>query len=251
LEKKGVRIVVYKGVDKLDGDSDDHGKRGYYMAFENALKRIMQAIPSREELAHGIRRKNFNIPPVAIREILANAIVHQDFTVAGSGPVVEVFSDRVSITNPGKPLVDVDRFIDSPSRSRNPSFTDLMRRLGICEERGSGIDRAFTEIEDAGLPPPLVKVLGDSTVVTMFGPRKFADMTAEERIRGCYQHASLGVERSSFMSNSSLRKRFKLSDKQYPQVSKVIRESTEAGLIRPLSETQSNKNAKYVPYWYD
>ena len=125
-----------------------------------------------------------------------------------------------------------------------------MRLLGLCEQRGSGIDRAFTEIEMAGLPPASVRVVEGSTVVTLYGPRRFADLTKEERVWACYWHACLCVERNEFMSNASLRERFKLTAKQYPQVSEVISEAIGRKMVRPLSEEQANRNARYVPFWF-
>ncbi len=54
--------------------------------------------------------------------------------------MVEIFDDRIEITNPGEPLVDTQRFIDTPPKSRNETLASMMRRFRICEERGSGID---------------------------------------------------------------------------------------------------------------
>ena len=54
------------------------------------------------------------------------------------GPQVELFSGRLEITNPGKPLVQIDRMIDLLPRSRNEALAALMRRMGLCEEQGSG-----------------------------------------------------------------------------------------------------------------
>jgi predicted HTH transcriptional regulator len=53
--------------------------------------------------------------------------------------------DRIEITNPGEPLVDPQRFVDSPPKSRNEVLASLMRRFRICEERGSGIDKVISE----------------------------------------------------------------------------------------------------------
>lgn len=250
FERKGVRLIVFTDSTKLHSVKDIWGRRGYFIAFEKVLSEIMEAIPHREELRHGIRRTVYDIPEVAIREVLANAIIHQDFIETDRGPNVEIFPDRIVITNPGEPLVKPDRFVDTPSKSRNNLLADIMRRFGVCEERGSGIDRAFIAIEKAGLPPPLVRVVERNTVVTIFGPRQFAALTKDERLRACYWHACLCVERNEFMSNKSLRSRFKLNDKQYPQVSEVIKEAQENGLIKPLREDQGNRMARYVPYWY-
>jgi len=54
--------------------------------------------------------------------------------MGGTSPVVEVFSNRVEISNPGEPIVPVERFIDG-YQSRNERLADLMRRFGICEEK--------------------------------------------------------------------------------------------------------------------
>jgi predicted HTH transcriptional regulator len=124
-----------------------------------------------------------------------------------------------------------------------------MRDAGFCEERGSGVDRAIQAIEDAELPPPLIEAIEGSTVVTVFMPRAFADLTQDERIRACFQHACLRHEKGSPMSNSTLRSRLGLSERQYPQASNVIRDAIDMGRIKPLNEDQGNRNARYVPYF--
>ncbi|WP_280116276.1 ATP-binding protein [Leucobacter coleopterorum] len=65
-------------------------------------------------------------------------LTHQDFSLAGTGPLVEVFDDRVEFTNPGKPLISTRRFVDLPPHSRNEHLASLMRKAHIVEERGSG-----------------------------------------------------------------------------------------------------------------
>lgn len=167
----------------------------------------------------------------------------------GSRPLIEIYKDRVRIINPGTPLIDVERFIDGGTQSRNPNFAQLMRHAGLCEQRGSGVDRAVKAIERAVLPPPLFSTAEGSTSVTVYMPRRFGNMTADERIRACYQHAQLCFESNEPMNNSSLRSRFGLSDKQISQVSIVIRETLDAGKIKPLNEDQGNRNARYVPVY--
>ncbi len=249
LSNKGVRLVVYRGKDKSDTSHDFDGQRGYLISFQKLLQTILQFLPIKEIMVHGIRKNIYDFPELAIREFLANAIVHQDFTANGSRILVEVFDDKIRFTNPGEPLIAIDRFIDSPSKTRNASFAKIMRDAGLCEQRGSGVDKAIQEIERAALPPPLIQAIEGSTVVTIFGPRRFADMTPDERIRACFQHACLCFERGSPMSNASLRLRLGLSEKQYPQVSNVIKDAIAAGRIKPRAEDQPNRNARYVPFY--
>jgi predicted HTH transcriptional regulator len=249
LADKTVRVIVYKGTDKLDAITDREGTRGYTNTFDSLMEYVMDKIPHSEVMKHGIRTTEYRIPEATVREFLANAIIHQDFTQLGARPVIEIYSDKVRIVNPGTPLVEPDRFIDAPSKSRNPGFAKLMRAAGLCEQRGSGVDRALREVERASLPPPLIQAVEGSTMVTIYMSRPFTKLTADDRVRACYQHACLMLEAGDFMSNGSLRKRFGLGEKQYPQVSEVISNAIDAGRIRPLNEGQANRIARYVPYW--
>jgi len=63
--------------------------------------------------------------------------------------MIEIFADRMEVTNRGLPLVEIDRFLDTPPRSRNESLASLLRRSDICEERGSGVDKVVQQTERA------------------------------------------------------------------------------------------------------
>ncbi len=162
--------------------------------------------------------------------------------------MIEVFSDRIEITNPGIPLIDVERFLDLPPRSRNEKLAHLMRRLGICEERGSGIDKVLKHVELFQLPAPVFQVVGDHTRVTLFGPKAFSEMTKAERVRVCYQHAGLRWVSNQQMTNESLRNRFGFE--QPAQASRIINDTLAAGLVKQYDPTSSSKrHARYVPFW--
>lgn len=122
-------------------------------------------------------------PELSIRELVANALIHQDFNISGTSPMLELFDGRMEICNPGLPLVDIDRLLDSPPRSRNEGIASLMRRMKICEERGSGIDKVVIETEIYQLPAPHFEVYQDHTKVTLFAHRDFKDMDSEEKVR--------------------------------------------------------------------
>lgn len=90
---------------------------------------------------------------MAIRELTVNMLIHQGFAEQGF-PMVEIYSDRIEISNLGLPLISVKHFIDK-YQSRNDSLADIMRRMGICEEKGSGMDKTIFIIELYQLPPPI------------------------------------------------------------------------------------------------
>jgi ATP-dependent DNA helicase RecG len=245
---KAPRVIVYKGNTKQTGVSDVTGEQGYAVAFSRLLKYLMDTTGGKEEMLHGIRKKVTTYPELAVREFLANTLIHQDLVATGR-PTIEIFAEKIVFTNPGTSLVALDRLIDAPARSRNEHLAGLMRKANLCEERGSGIDRALWEVEEAQLAPPLFAEVGDATTVTMFSTTNFAAMSKDDRIRACYQHATLRYLEERPMSNGSLRERLGLNKNQYPQVSNVINDALAAGLIRPLDIDQGNRQARYVPHW--
>ena len=163
--------------------------------------------------------------------------------------MIEIFDDRIEITNPGLPLVDIDRFIDSPPQSRNEILASLMRRFGICEERGSGIDRVVSETELYQLPAPIFETTGNFMRVVLFAHKDFKDMDKEDRIRASYLHACLRYVQRDFMTNGSLRERFGFSAENAAMASRIIRDTLSAGKIRCYDETVGNKAKKYLPSW--
>src|SRR5690606_23084210 len=102
----------------------------------------------------------------------------------------EMYADRVEISNPGTPPIKTDRFIDE-SRSRNEVLANTMRRLGICEEKGSGIDKVINAAELFQLPAPDFRVGDVSTTAILFAHQDFNKMSKQDRIRACYQHCVL------------------------------------------------------------
>ncbi len=188
-------------------------------------------------------------PKQALRELIANALVHQDFQASGTSVMIEMYDDRIEISNPGIPGISVERFIDE-YRSRNEMLADLMRRFGICEEKGSGIDKVIHAAEFYQLPAPDFRVGELRTTAVMFAHQDFTQMNREDRIRACYQHCALQYVSNKKMSNQSLRERFKLSETKAATVSLIISATKDADLIKADdAETQSQRYARYLPFW--
>jgi predicted HTH transcriptional regulator len=251
IERRAVRVIEHPGLGRTElGFKENVGSRGYAAGFRGLLSFVIERIPAKESIVGGVRQAETVYPEVALREFIANALMHQDFEMDGSGPMIEIFSDRVEITNPGVPLNDPDRLLDLPPQSPNEKLALGMRRLGLCEERGSGIDRAVEAIELEQLPAPEILVVGDHTRVTLLGPRPLSQMTQLDRLRACYQHACLLWISSQAMTNASFRRRLGISDRDYSMASRIIAEALEAEVIRPFDpDNRSRKHAKYVPIW--
>ena len=249
LARKAPRVVTYAGTSKIETRFDHTWTNGYAVGFQTLLQFVMAQLPQNQIIAGALRKEMKLVPEIAMREILANALIHQDFTVGGASVMIEVYSNRVEVSNPGEPVVPVERFIDG-YQSRNEHLADLMRRMGICEEKSSGIDKVVDAAEVYQLPAPDFRAGHRRTCVTIFGPREFSDMDRDDRVRACYQHCALRWVMSERMTNQTLRKRFHLPESKSASVSQAITAAIEAGLIK-LDEKVggSRKYARYLPFW--
>ncbi|ULO00741.1 putative transcriptional regulator (AlbA domain) [Campylobacter sp. RM5004] len=250
LDRKRIRFIRYKGKGKIDALEELEGKKGYAIGFKGLISYIMKYVPKNEVIENAIRKDTTLYPEIAIRELVANAIIHQDFTIDGRNPMIEMYSDRIEITNNGKSLIDIKRLIDMPSKSRNDKLANLMRIMGICEERGSGVDKVIDSVEFYQLPAPEFTNDGDYFQAILFSYMPLEDMTKQDRIRATYQHCCLKWASRDVMTNASLRARFKIGDKQHSKASKIISDTLEVGLIKQQDpENKSTKHTKYVPYF--
>jgi len=251
LARKAMRVIVYDGNTRHKTIREQIGVKGYACGFEGLVSYVNGQLPTNEAVGEALRRDVRVYPELAIRELLANALIHQDFTLTGAGPMVEIFDDRLEITNPGKPLVDTRRFVDYPPRSRNEALASLMRRMGVCEERGSGWDRIGFEIELHQLPAPSIEVYEDSLKVVLFGLRSLTQMDREDRIRAVYLHACLRYVAREHTTNASIRKRFGIAERNAAAATRLISDAVAAGVIVPYDPTAGRKFMRYVPYWAD
>ena len=249
VSRKAPRVVVYTGTSKLETRLDQTGNRGYAVGFQRLVHFVMEQLPQNEVIEDALRKEVKLVPDVVIRELVANALIHQDFHQVGVSVMVEIYRNRVEISNPGEPLVPVERFIDG-YQSRNERLAGLMRRMGICEEKSSGIDRVVEAAEVYQLPAPDFRSGFQRTSVMLYGPRPFEEMDRSDRVRACYQHCALKWVMSERMTNQSLRERFHLGEDKAAIASQVIAATIEAGLVKSdESVGGSRKFARYLPFW--
>jgi ATP-dependent DNA helicase RecG len=256
LGRKALRIIKYQGDGRTNTERewrDAPSQMGYAVAFEAAVAFINSQLPQNEPIGQAFSTEVQVYPEKAIRELVANCLIHQEFSVTGAGPMVEIFAGRMEITNPGEPLVDTLRFIDTPPKSRNEDLAGMMRRMKICEEGGTGIDKVIEAVEAFQLPAPDFTAITTTqpgfTKATLFAPRKLNDMDAQERIRACYQHACLRFVSGTRMTNTSMRQRFGIEEHNAAKASRIIADTLAAGLVKAFALDQGKKYASYVPFW--
>lgn len=250
IKLRAPRVVVYSGNNKMETLSDITGNKGYAVAFENLIEYINDKALNKEVIGDAFRKNEYQYPKIAIRETVANALVHQDFSEGNKGPLIEIYNDRIEITNSGKPLIETQRFIDHTPKSRNEKLANIMRLLRICEEKGSGVDKVITAIEEENLPAPEYEEYEDSIRVILYAHKEYSKMTEEERIRATYQHCSLKYVNKEFMTNTTLRERFRIDKNNSSIVSRLIASTLEKGLIKDFDpDGNTKKFKKYIPYW--
>ena len=250
LMGKTPRVIVYEGLNRVNARHEQQGKRGYAVAFGGLLKYVQDQLPSSEVIQQAFRRSVPLYPEVALRELIANSLIHQDFSVSGSRPMIEIFADRIEITNPGRllPSKTVERIFGTMPEARNEQLARTFRLYKLCEERGSGLVRAGLQIELFGLPPIGFEEGDNYFKVTLFAPKSYAQMSQMDRLNACYQHAVLKWCSNEKMTNKSLRERLKMPEKQRSMVSRLIQEAIDAALIAPSDpDNLSKKYTEYVP----
>jgi predicted HTH transcriptional regulator len=249
LKRKAIRFIQYRDDSKFKTIREVISDQGYATGYESLIKTIMQLVPSEEVIEHAFRKEITMFPELAIRELVANAMIHQDFHIRGTSIMVELFANRIEITNPGLPLVATDRFLGGRPKSRNEAIAAFMRRINICEERGSGIAKVVMQTEFHKLPAPLFRTVDEHTQAILFAQKAIKEMDKSERIRACYLHASLRYFQHNLMTNTTLRERFNIDIKNSAIVSRIIADTIKAKLIRCQDDTVGSKARKYIPFW--
>lgn len=249
LSKKAIRVVKYAGDMRLDIQHDTTFDSGYAVCFEEIVKHIAALTPSDMPIDGALRKENRGYPSIAIREAVANALIHQEFSLIGSCAKVEIFDHKIEITNPGIPLVDTIRIIDNPPQSRNEYLADLMRRLRICEELGSGWDKIAISCELKQLPAPKIEICGENTKVTLYTEMPYSNISPEDKIWACYLHAVIQYIKGMKLTNASLRERFGLPQSSITSISRLIGQVVDLHYIKPLDPNTAPRYMAYIPFW--
>ena len=249
LGRKAIRIVQYENNSRLIIQKEETMTEGYAVSLEKAVKYVSTLLPEKEDINTIRRTTNSAFPLPAIREAIANAIIHQDFFIAGAGPVIEIFGNRIEVTNPGTPLVEIMRIIDNPPKSRNEKLAALMRRLRMCEELGRGWDRMVITCELQSLPAPRIQIYQDSTKVSLFSHFDFSNIPMEDKLWSTYLHACIRYVEGEALTNSSLRERFGLKETSSGMISRLIKEAQEQKLIKPIDPKTAPRYMRYIPLW--
>ena len=249
LSRKAIRVVKYKGKGKFETEKDQLGRLGYANGFERLILYLSGLLPSNEAIGTAIRKDVQMYPPLAVRELIANALIHQDFRERGTSVLIEIYDDRIEISNPGKPMIEPIRFIDE-YQFRNEMLASVMRRVGLCEEKGSGVDKIIQQAEIWQLRAPDFQVKETHTKAILYAHQDLNDMNRDDKVRACYQHCVIMYVTNQRMTNQTLRDRFEIDKKNAAVASRIISDTLEEKFIKPEEpDSKSKKFVRYLPFW--
>lgn len=176
FDKAVIRCLQYKGVDKRFIMDDKLITGNLLLQYHGAIKYIMSKLNLSYEIESqgiGPRREVLEIPEIVFKEALVNALTHRDYYDKGATTMIEVFDDRVEITNPGGLVSSVPRDqFGTRSLSRNPLIFGLFERINMVEQVGSGVGRMKNAMKEANLPEPVFNVEGMFSI-TLHRPANF------------------------------------------------------------------------------
>lgn len=161
-----VRCTHFKGTDKLHIIDDKTFGGPLVTQYHKALDWIEDKLNVEYEIkGTGARKEKWEMPLDVFREALVNALAHRDYYEQGAFTNVEIYDDRIEISNPGGLLPLVAKHFGRKSLSRNPFIFSLFMRMNLVEHVGSGIGRMKELMLEAGLPEPKYETEGMFTII--------------------------------------------------------------------------------------
>lgn len=173
FEQAIIRCVLFKGIDKRYILDDKVISGNLFSQYHEALKYIISKLNLSYEIESqkgGPRKEILEIPEVVFHEALINSLAHRDYYEKGANINVEIYDNRVEITNPGGLVhsISKDEF-GKRSLSRNSLVFGLFERMDLVEKIGSGISRMRNAMQEANLSAPVFNLEG-IFAVTFFRP---------------------------------------------------------------------------------
>ena len=250
LGHKLVRVIWYKENNRLETIREKVFNGGYAISYDEIVEYILTIIPQEEVIEDSIRKSVLAYPEIAIRELTANMIIHQAIDQRGTNPMIEVFKNRIEFSNVGSPLVPVERIVDTVPVSRNENLAGFMHKCGICEERGSGYDKVIDATGKRAMLAPKIEIQNDRfTKVTLYSKIPLDLTSKEDRIRTCYMQACYAYVNGEAITNNNIRNLFDIDSADKYKASRIIKESLEAGVIKPIQPNMAPRHRKYIPIW--
>lgn len=168
FEKAVIRCIAFDGIDKRFIDDDKVMTGSLYNQYLQAISWLKKKLDVRYDIEGAgsqPRKEIWEIPETVFKEAIINALAHRDYYDKGARITIEVFNDRVEISNPGGLISGIPKNeFGKRSLSRNPLIFGLFERIRMVEQVGSGIGRMRDLMIEADLTEPEFNTEGMFTV---------------------------------------------------------------------------------------
>ena len=226
-----IRCLRFKGLDKVHIIDDKTFGGPLYQQYLDALSWIESKLEVEYIIkGTGPRQEIWEIPLDVFKEAVMNAICHRDLYEEGATIMVEVYDDRVEISNPGGLLPVVAAEFGHKSMSRNPLIFGLFTRMHVVEKVGSGVPRMRELMKDAGLPEPNFSTKGFFTVTFMkrVKPNRDDDDRLNDRLNSREKRVIQILEETPGLRTNELSSMIEVS---IPTLSRTLKNLIDLGLI--------------------
>ena len=247
LDNAFVRCVAFDGINKRFIADDKKMFGNLYRQYTQALRWLKQNLRVRYQIegqGGGPRKELWEIPEDALKEALVNAIVHRDYYDKGARTMVEVYNDRVVITNPGGLISSIppEKF-GTMSRTRNPLIFGLFERIRMVEYIGSGVMRMRESMKEVQLPAPDFGLQGMFNI-TLMRPTtaEFENEVINEELSEIQKTIFNHLRQNENMTTDEISKILSIS-KRY--TIKIIKQLKQLGYVERIGTAKSG-NWKFL-----
>ena len=205
IEKAILRCIAFQGTDKRFIIDDQPFGGNLYSQYRQAMQWLRGKLNIAYDIegqGSGPRKEIWEIPETVLKEAIINSLSHRDYYDKGAVTTVEVFDDRVEISNPGGLVSAIpEAEFGKRSHSRNPLIFGLFARMHLVEQVGSGIGRIKDLMKVAGLQEPVFQKEGIFTVTFLRplndkgnGSEKSSEKSSEKILRLINENKNITTE---------------------------------------------------------
>ncbi|MDR0830970.1 MAG: hypothetical protein LBN95_12815 [Prevotellaceae bacterium] len=186
------------------------------------------------------RETTADFPVEILREVIANAIIHRDYSIENSTNYLYIGADKIIVRSPGMPVppltVEEMQTFDIPSISRNPKIMYVYNRMGMAEQRGIGL-RNLKHLPEYGFIKPFIKLIANILEITIVRniailpelKENTAKLTQEE------QNGLLFIEQKGKISVKNYAEHFGLTEKT---AQRRVKDLLDKKLIETVGENR-------------
>ncbi|MEW6211398.1 MAG: ATP-binding protein [Acidobacteriota bacterium] len=191
-------------------------------ALIEQLPRVLEYVKDKAlkltmDTSEGVRKEKSDFPFEVLREVVANAVIHRDYTINGATNYLFIDPEKIIVRSPGDPppplTIQDLQDLDAPSISRNPKIMYIFNQMGLAEQRGVGL-RKLKQLPDEGFPLPTLKMKAGMLEITFGRTKEFiAKQAGISSITKTEEEGLLFIQQKREVSRSEFAKHFGLTDK--------------------------------------